>query len=121
MIRTRERVVLDDASAGDLYSEDEYVLQKRPRSVLCLPIVKPTYFQRVGERGWEFQRVPSSRKDILSNSSWGWIGVGKGGAAIPTLGSNRSLNSEPLYFEGMCPESRLFVHVESPPLEISEH
>jgi GAF domain-containing protein len=25
-----------------LYSEDEYVRQKRPRSVLCLPIVKQT-------------------------------------------------------------------------------
>jgi PAS domain S-box-containing protein len=42
VIRTRERVVLDDASAGSLYSEDEYVRQKRPRSVLCLPIVKQT-------------------------------------------------------------------------------
>jgi transcriptional regulator with GAF, ATPase, and Fis domain len=35
-------VVLDDASVGNLYSEDEYVRQKRPRSVLCLPIVKQT-------------------------------------------------------------------------------
>jgi PAS domain S-box-containing protein len=42
VIRTRERVVLDDASAGNLYSEDEYVRRKRPRSVLCLPIVKQT-------------------------------------------------------------------------------
>jgi signal transduction histidine kinase len=42
MIRTRERVVLDDASAGSLYSEDEYVRAKRSRSVLCLPIVKQT-------------------------------------------------------------------------------
>src|SRR5580698_2356912 len=42
VIRTRERVVLDDASVGNLYSEDEYVRQKRPRSVLCLPIVKQT-------------------------------------------------------------------------------
>src|SRR6202023_2479565 len=41
-IRTRERVLLDDASAGSLYSEDEYVRQRRPRSVLCLPIVKQT-------------------------------------------------------------------------------
>ena len=40
VIRTRERVVLDDASVANLYSEDEYVQQKRPRSVLCLPIVK---------------------------------------------------------------------------------
>jgi PAS domain S-box-containing protein len=35
-------VVLDDASVGNLYSEDEYVRQRRPRSVLCLPIVKQT-------------------------------------------------------------------------------
>jgi PAS domain S-box-containing protein len=42
VIRTRQRVVVDDASVGNLYSEDEYVRQKRPRSVLCLPIVKQT-------------------------------------------------------------------------------
>ena len=42
VIRTRERVVLDDASIDNLYSEDEYVRQRRPRSVLCLPIVKQT-------------------------------------------------------------------------------
>jgi PAS domain S-box-containing protein len=42
MIRTREHVVLDDASVGNLYSEDKYVRQNRPRSVLCLPIVKQT-------------------------------------------------------------------------------
>jgi predicted ATPase/transcriptional regulator with GAF, ATPase, and Fis domain len=40
VIRTRERVVLDDASVGNLYSGDEYVRRKRPRSVLCLPILK---------------------------------------------------------------------------------
>jgi PAS domain S-box-containing protein len=40
VIRTRERVVLDDASVT--YSEDEYVRQKCPRSVLCLPIIKQT-------------------------------------------------------------------------------
>ncbi|MGC2369706.1 MAG: AAA family ATPase [Candidatus Sulfotelmatobacter sp.] len=40
VIRTRGRVVLDDASAGNLYSEDEYVRAKHSRSVLCLPIVK---------------------------------------------------------------------------------
>ena len=40
VIRTGERVVLDDASIRNLYSEDEYVCEKRPRSVLCLPIVK---------------------------------------------------------------------------------
>jgi len=42
VIRTQERVVLDDASTGNLYSADEYVRQKRPRSLLFLPIVKQT-------------------------------------------------------------------------------
>jgi GAF domain-containing protein len=42
VIRTRERLVLDDASARNSYSEDEYVRAKRARSVLCLPIVKQT-------------------------------------------------------------------------------
>ena len=33
-------MLLDDASADNVYSKDEYVRQKRSRSVLCLPIVK---------------------------------------------------------------------------------
>ena len=40
VIRTRQRVVLDDALVRNLYSEDEYLPQKRPRSMLCLPILK---------------------------------------------------------------------------------
>jgi GAF domain-containing protein len=40
VIRTRESVILDDASADNLFSEDEYVRQRRPRSILCLPLVK---------------------------------------------------------------------------------
>jgi len=42
VIRTREPVVLDDASISSSYSEDVYVRQNRPRSVLCLPIVQQT-------------------------------------------------------------------------------
>ena len=40
VIRTQERVILDDASTQNLFSQDEYVRQQRPRSVLCLPLVK---------------------------------------------------------------------------------
>ncbi|HET6408987.1 MAG TPA: GAF domain-containing protein, partial [Chthoniobacteraceae bacterium] len=40
VIRTRETVVLDDASARNGYSDDAYVRQKRSRSILCLPVVK---------------------------------------------------------------------------------
>jgi len=39
-IRTREPVLLDDASSDDVYSRDKYVRLKRSKSVLCLPIVK---------------------------------------------------------------------------------
>ena len=40
VIRTRHSVILDDASAEDPFSGDDYILQKRARSVLCLPLVK---------------------------------------------------------------------------------
>ena len=40
VLRTRERVVLDDASVEGLLSSDEYVLRRRPKSVLCLPVFK---------------------------------------------------------------------------------
>ena len=39
-IRTLERVLLGDASADDVYSKDEYVRQRRSKSILCLPILK---------------------------------------------------------------------------------
>ena len=40
VIRTQESVILDDASVQNLFSQDEYVRQQRPRSILCLPLVK---------------------------------------------------------------------------------
>jgi GAF domain-containing protein len=40
VIRTQESVILDDASVQNLFSEDEYIRQQRPRSILCLPMVK---------------------------------------------------------------------------------
>ena len=40
VIRTQESVILDDASTQNQFSQDEYVRQQRPRSVLCLPLVK---------------------------------------------------------------------------------
>jgi PAS domain S-box-containing protein len=39
VIRTRQSVLLDDASSDKLYSDDEYVVRKCCKSVLCLPIV----------------------------------------------------------------------------------
>jgi two-component sensor histidine kinase len=40
VIRTRESVILNDASAQDPFSADEYIRRKRARSVLGLPLVK---------------------------------------------------------------------------------
>jgi predicted ATPase/signal transduction histidine kinase/CheY-like chemotaxis protein len=39
-IRTRESVILDDATVSEMFSADVYVKERRPRSVLCLPLVK---------------------------------------------------------------------------------
>ena len=40
VLRSRGRLVLDDASSQGIDSNDEYVRKNRPRSVLCLPIFK---------------------------------------------------------------------------------
>jgi PAS domain S-box-containing protein len=40
VIRTRESVILDDASAQNPFSADVYLRQKHARSALCLPLVK---------------------------------------------------------------------------------
>ena len=40
VIRTQESVVLDDASAPNQFSADEYIRERHSRSVLCLPLVK---------------------------------------------------------------------------------
>jgi PAS domain S-box-containing protein len=42
VIRTQERVLVDDTSVRNLYSKNEYLLEKCARSLLCLPIVKQT-------------------------------------------------------------------------------
>ena len=42
VVRTRQSVILDDASAQDPFSTDDYIREKRARSVLCLPLVKQT-------------------------------------------------------------------------------
>jgi PAS domain S-box-containing protein len=40
VIRAQESVILTDATAENAFSEDEYMRRKRPRSVLCLPLIK---------------------------------------------------------------------------------
>jgi GAF domain-containing protein len=38
-MRTRETVILEDASSQNLFSADPYLIQRRARSVLCLPLI----------------------------------------------------------------------------------
>ncbi|HYS10589.1 MAG TPA: PAS domain S-box protein, partial [Myxococcales bacterium] len=40
VLRTQHSVILDDASADDLFSGDEYVRRNGSRSILCLPLLK---------------------------------------------------------------------------------
>jgi PAS domain S-box-containing protein len=40
VLRTRESVILNDAAAPNLFSDDDYVRATQPRSVLCLPLMK---------------------------------------------------------------------------------
>src|SRR5262252_7794362 len=39
VLRTRESVILDDASARNPFSADSYIIQRRARSILCLPLI----------------------------------------------------------------------------------
>lgn len=38
--RTRERVVLDEATKDNPFQSDDYIVRQQPRSALCMPIVK---------------------------------------------------------------------------------
>ncbi len=42
VIRMRQSVIVDDAFAHNPFSTDDYIREKRTRSVLCLPLVKQT-------------------------------------------------------------------------------
>jgi len=43
VIRTQGGVILDDASVQNLFLQDEYVRQRLPKSVLCLPLLKQVH------------------------------------------------------------------------------
>jgi PAS domain S-box-containing protein len=40
VMRTHESVILDEGMKPNVFSTDQYIQEKRPRSVLCLPLVK---------------------------------------------------------------------------------
>ncbi|MCZ8518543.1 MULTISPECIES: diguanylate cyclase domain-containing protein [Paenibacillus] len=39
-VRTKESVVLDDAGQTGMFTQDAYVLREKPKSVLCMPVLK---------------------------------------------------------------------------------
>jgi PAS domain S-box-containing protein len=40
VMRTKEKVILDDASKPNLFSPDPYLSESHPKSILCLPIMR---------------------------------------------------------------------------------
>jgi PAS domain S-box-containing protein len=40
VIRTHKSVILDDTSRAGLFSDDDYLQERRPKAVLCVPLVK---------------------------------------------------------------------------------
>ncbi|MGJ5818734.1 sigma 54-interacting transcriptional regulator [Paludibaculum fermentans] len=42
VLRTKEKVLLHDAGGQNIFASDEYIREHRPRSVLCLPLLKQT-------------------------------------------------------------------------------
>jgi PAS domain S-box-containing protein len=40
VIRTQESVILDDACKPNLFSADDYLRDRQPKSILCLPLIK---------------------------------------------------------------------------------
>ena len=42
VIRMRQSVILDDAAVQSPFSADDYIREKRARSILCLPLLKQT-------------------------------------------------------------------------------
>jgi PAS domain S-box-containing protein len=47
VMRTRDNLILEDASSGNPFSADPYIIQHRARSVLCLPLINQAKFTGV--------------------------------------------------------------------------
>ncbi len=41
--RTREDLVLNDAPNEDIFTQDDYIVAKRPRSIICIPILSQSH------------------------------------------------------------------------------
>src|SRR5208282_2849501 len=47
VVRTEESVILDDASSQNPFSADPYIVQRRARSILCLPLINQAKLIRI--------------------------------------------------------------------------
>ncbi len=45
--RTQENLVLNDAVNEDIFTQDEYIIRERPKSVLCIPIMSQSHLTGV--------------------------------------------------------------------------
>jgi PAS domain S-box-containing protein len=63
-LRTGETVVLDDASSQNSFSADPYIVQRRARSILCLPMINQGRF--VGILYFENKLAPQIFTDRLT-------------------------------------------------------
>ena len=51
VIRTRESVIIGDASRPNPFSEDDYLRSRQPKSILCLPLIKQGRLTGLDPRG----------------------------------------------------------------------
>jgi PAS domain S-box-containing protein len=67
VIRTHERVILDDASRPNRFSEDNYLRGRRAKSILCLPLIKQGQLTGVLylENTLTSHAFPADRIDVL--------------------------------------------------------
>ena len=62
VVRTSESVILDDAATQSPFSADPYIIQNRPRSILCLPLINQTRAHRCAIPREPFGCRASSRR-----------------------------------------------------------
>lgn len=68
VLRTKENVVLDDASRSSRFGSDPYIQQTLPKSVLCIPIVRQQVFEGViyMENNLTFGAFTEERLEVMN-------------------------------------------------------
>ena len=68
VLRTREIVLLQEASGANAFSDDEYLRRQRVRSVICLPLLKQT---RAGRSDLPREQSDIRRPDRCPDGAFG--------------------------------------------------